>query len=110
MTRTEIEEQALGLPAHERAALAQALSVSLVGEEALPPAEQAELELLRATLEPQLEAWFQGKTVELTDAFWERILSDERTGEELDRPLGLGVPPEWSGRTLRELRATTRQT
>jgi hypothetical protein len=109
MTRTEIEKQALSLSAQDRAALAQALRASLPEGDTLSTAEKVELEQLRTTLMPQLEALFQGETVELNDEFWQRLLSAEPTEEELDRPLGLGVPPEWSGRTLRELRATAKQ-
>lgn len=47
--------------------------------------------------------------IELTDELWEEILSGPPRPEDLDRPLGLGVPPELSGQTLREFLAASRR-
>lgn len=53
-------------------------------------------ELRQAESEPLLE---------LTDELWEEILTGPPRPEDLDRPLGLGVPPEVSQMTLREFLA-----
>lgn len=36
--------------------------------------------------------WFEGPAEPMCDANCQQVLSGQRTGEELDRPLGLGVP------------------
>ncbi len=114
MTREEIQAQCLELPEAERAALAQQLADSLKDPESLEALrarldarEAAEMRVLGQKLEAQMESWFEGEgeSVEVTDEWWEKLLTREPTEEELDRPLGLSVPPEWTGRTLRELRA-----
>jgi hypothetical protein len=53
-------------------------------------------ELLQAESEPLLE---------LTAELWEEILTGPPREGDLDRPLGLGVPPEASRLTLREFLA-----
>lgn len=62
MTRTEIERQALGLPAAERAVLLKALRESLLAEGQLPPEEQQAMRELRTQFEIQLAAGFASGT------------------------------------------------
>jgi len=58
MNRSEIEKEALSLPAAEREVLLNALHASLEGEDGLTPTERAEMKRLRAKFEVQVEAGF----------------------------------------------------
>ncbi len=49
-----------------------------------------------------------GPLLELTDELWEEIMTGPPRPEDLDRPLGLGVPPELSAMTLRAFLAGSR--
>lgn len=71
--------------------------------------EPEDEQTLRLRVEAEMESWFDGPAEAMTEDDWKQILSGERTEEELDRPLGLAVPPEWTGRTLRELRDARRR-
>jgi hemerythrin-like domain-containing protein len=111
MTRAEIEHESLGLPEAERAALVETLVTSLQDSERLAGIrarldriEAAEMEALRRKLDAEMDSWFEGPSVEVTDEVWEEILVEARSEERLDEPFGEGVPEEWVGRTPRELR------
>ncbi|MDY7093871.1 MAG: hypothetical protein SX243_12945 [Acidobacteriota bacterium] len=94
MTRAEIEQEFLVLPEAERSALLQDVAAGEAGR----------LQALKQAVEAEMARWFEGPAEPMTEADWQHILSGKRTEAEFDRPLGLGVPPEWTGKTLRELR------
>jgi hypothetical protein len=110
MTRAEIEQELLALPEADRGAvLARMLGTRSDARRAqllqdVAAGEAGRLQALKQTLEAEMARWFEGPAEPMTEDDWQQILSGERTEEELDRPLGLGVPPEWTGKTLRELR------
>lgn len=56
-----------------------------------------------------IDSLFEGEPVELTDEYWEELMKKAFSDERLDEPFGLGVPPEWTGRTRRELREFLRR-
>jgi hypothetical protein len=119
MTRTEIEVQALSLSEQERAALASQLVASLEDPRQLGTlapevfdAYKAKMDAWGKRLEGEAESWFDPslERIELTEAVWNEITSDEWTEEELNQPLGMSVPPKWTGRPLRELVEATKKT
>lgn len=116
MTWDEIQSSCLSLPEPERVALAGKLVESLDDTEGIErlrrqveAQEAAKMEGLRKKLDAEMTSWFEEGSEELTEEGWRQIFSDEVTEEELDKPLGTGVPREWTGRTLRELRATRQE-
>ena len=101
MTRTEIEKQALSLPAAEREALYHALRVSLL-KEGLPLEEdQGALERLQRQFEAQVEAGFaSGEGRVWTDEDWAKL----KRGEYQHPPEedSWATPPGWKSPRLRQ--------
>lgn len=109
MTREEIRTQCLRLPEAERAALAEQLVDSLHETERLEAIrdhiddlEASRLEARREKLEAEMASWFEGESVEMTDERWEELMHRARTEDRSDKPYGVGVPAEWTGKTPRE--------
>lgn len=90
MSKREVATALMELPARERR---EVLEIGLAS--------------LESTSDPArvLASWFEGPSIEMTEARWKELKSRKLDDAALDRPLGAAVPPEHCGRTLREILA-----
>lgn len=111
MTRAEIQAQCLDLPEPDRAALAETLAESLDDasrietlRSRLEKLEAAKMEILRQKLDAEMESWFEGESVEMTDETWDALMKEARERDRSDEVYGRAVPAEAQGLTRREYR------
>jgi hypothetical protein len=98
MTLMEIEAAVLSLPEPERESLARKMLASL-RKAPLTPAEEQELEALRARLEPQLEEWFSGPAEPMTEEDWESLFRGEYKHPPVSK--SPAVPAGWESPRLK---------